>query len=249
MNMTKRFIEMDNSDCLRTKAAKAALEQVLSLLTPSSVIGIGTGATVEIFIQLLKQSGAEFSHCVSSSERSSKALQQIGLSEQPISSCERVDVYVDGIDEGLSSGETIKGGGAALAREKILATLAKSFITIADSGRLKRSLGAFPLPIEVLPVAQLSVTLTLQSLGGTPVRREGCITDNGNIILDCAGLDLSNPLVLEGALNSIPGVVENGIFARRKADCMAFSDDDGVHWLVRNEGLINNSNCIFVNSN
>ncbi|WP_394126570.1 ribose-5-phosphate isomerase RpiA [Vibrio hepatarius] len=234
MGMAKRFIEMNSSDCLRTKAAKAALDQVLSVLTPSSVIGIGTGATVEIFIQLLKQSGAEFSHCVSSSERSSQALQQAGLTELPISSCERVDVYVDGIDEGLSSGETIKGGGAALAREKVLATMAMSFITIADSGRLKLALGAFPLPIEVLPAAELAVTRALQSLGGTPVRREGCTTDNGNIVLDCSGLDLSEPLVLETALNSIPGVVENGIFARRKADYMAFADDGGVHWLARN---------------
>jgi len=234
MSMAKRFIEMDSSDCLRTKAAKVALEQVLSVLTPSSVIGIGTGATVEIFIQLLKRSGAEFSHCVSSSKRSSQALLEAGLVEQPIEHCERVDVYVDGIDEGLSSGETIKGGGAALAREKVLATMAMTFITIADSGRLKLALGAFPLPIEVLPAAELAVTKALQSLGGKPVKREGCVTDNGNIILDCAGLDISEPLALEIALNNIPGIVENGIFARRKADFMAFSDDGGVHWLARN---------------
>lgn len=233
MSMAKRFIEMDSSDCLRTKAAKAALDQVLSVLTPSSVIGIGTGATVEIFIQLLKQSGAEFSYCVSSSERSSQALQQAGLHELPISSCERVDVYVDGIDEGLSNGITVKGGGAALAREKVLATMAMSFITIADSGRLKLALGAFPLPIEVLPAAERAVTYALQSLGGKPIKREHCVTDNGNIILDCAGLDLSDPLAAESLLNSIPGVVENGVFARRKADYMAFSDNRGIHWLER----------------
>lgn len=234
MSMAKRFIEMDSSDCLRTKAAKAALEQVLSVLTPSSVIGIGTGATVEIFIQLLKRSEAEFSHCVSSSKRSSRALVEAGLVEQPIELCDRVDVYVDGIDEGLSSGETIKGGGAALAREKVLATMAMSFITIADSARLKLALGDFPLPIEVLPAAEVAVTHALQSLGGEPVKREDCLTDNGNIILDCAGLDLSDPLTLEMGLNSVPGVVENGIFSRRKADFMAFSDVGGVHWLARN---------------
>lgn len=234
MGMAKRFIEMQSTDCLRTKAAKVALEQVLSVLTPSSVIGIGTGATVEIFIQLLKQSGAEFSHCVSSSERSSKALSEAGLAEQPIRLCERIDVYVDGIDEGLSNGVTVKGGGAALAREKVLATLSMSFITIADSGRLKLTLGAFPLPIEVLPAAETAVSRALQSLGGTPIRRENCITDNGNLILDCSGLDLSEPESTEAALNSIPGVVENGIFARRKADFMAFSDQGGVHWLARN---------------
>lgn len=234
MSMAKRFIKQNSTDCLRTKAASAALEHVLGALTPSSVIGIGTGATVEVFINLLKKSGAGFAHCVSSSERSSKALNDAGLSEIPLSQCERVDFYVDGIDEGLANGFTIKGGGAALAREKVLATMAMSFITIADSGRLKESLGAFPLPVEVLPAAELVVSRALQSLGCTPVKREGTVTDNGNIILDCSGLDLGDVVMLEKDLNSIPGVVENGIFARRKADYMAFSDVEGVHWFERN---------------
>jgi ribose 5-phosphate isomerase A len=161
-------------------------------------------------------------------------VSEAGLAEQPIRLCERIDVYVDGIDEGLSNGVTVKGGGAALAREKVLATLSMSFLTIADSGRLKLTLGAFPLPIEVLPAAETAVSRALQSLGGTPIRRENCITDNGNLILDCSGLDLSEPESTEAALNSIPGVVENGIVARRKADFMAFSDQGGVHWLARN---------------
>ncbi|WP_413112526.1 ribose-5-phosphate isomerase RpiA [Thaumasiovibrio sp. DFM-14] len=233
MGMAQRFIENKSQDCLRTKAAKVALEQVLKTLTPSSVIGIGTGATVEVFIQLLKKSGAEFSHCVSSSERSSKALLAAGLPEITISECDRVDVYVDGIDEGLSNGITVKGGGAALAREKVLATMAITFITIADSGRLVTQLGKFPLPVEVLPAAQKAVFNALQSLGGQPVLREGCVTDNGNIILDVANLDCSEPKALEQRLNAIAGVVENGIFAQRSADFMAFSDTKGTCWLSK----------------
>ncbi|USD43318.1 ribose-5-phosphate isomerase RpiA [Vibrio sp. SCSIO 43135] len=233
MSMASHFIQQQSSDCLRTKAAKAALDHVIDKLTPSSVIGIGTGATVEVFIKLLKSSGAEFSYCVSSSERSSKALREAGLPEIAIADCERVDFYIDGIDEGLSNGITVKGGGAALAREKVLATLALTFITIADSGRMVSELGKFPLPIEVLPAAQKAVSNALQSLGGTPALRQGCTTDNGNIILDVAGLNLSQPSQIEQQLNAIPGVVENGIFSHRKADFMAFSSDEGVHWLAR----------------
>lgn len=233
MAMAHCFIENTSQDCLRTKAAKVALDHVLKTLTPSCVIGIGTGATVEVFVELLKQSGAEFAHCVSSSERSSKAIQKAGLQEIAISDCERVDFYIDGIDEGLDSGVTVKGGGAALAREKVLATLAMTFITIADSGRLVTQLGQFPLPIEVLPAARKAVFNALQSLGGNPVQREGCVTDNGNIILDVAGLDLSQPKALEQQLCAIAGVVENGIFAQRSADFMAFSDSKGTQWLSK----------------
>ncbi|EDL53596.1 Ribose 5-phosphate epimerase [Vibrio mediterranei AK1] len=234
MNMISYPMDTPASTCLRAKAAQVALEHVMKALTPSSVIGIGTGATVEVFIQLLKHSGATFSHCVSSSKRSSAALAAAGINELPIDQCDRVDFYVDGIDEGLSNGTTVKGGGAALAREKVLATLAMSFITIADSGRLKESLGEFPLPIEVLPAAELAVLRALQSLGGNPIRRKNCVTDNGNLIIDCAGLDLSDSTATELSLNSIPGVVENGIFSRRKADFMAFSGESGVEWFCRN---------------
>ena len=233
MAMTTRFIDNLSHDCLRTKAAKVSLEHVIDALTPSSVIGIGTGATVEVFIQLLKQSGTEFSHCVSSSERSSKAIAEAGLKELAIAECDRVDFYIDGIDEGMADGITVKGGGAALAREKVLATLAMSFITIADSGRLVNQLGQFPLPVEVLPAAQKAVFNALRSLGGEPVLREGCLTDNGNIILDVSGLDLSEPKSRERELNAIAGVVENGIFAQRSADFMAFSNSEGTHWLSR----------------
>lgn len=233
MKMKQHFINDPSRDCLRTKAAKVALEHVIKTITPSSVIGIGTGATVEVFIQLLKQSEVNFSHCVSSSERSSKALKEAGLKEISLEECDHVDFYIDGIDEGLENGITVKGGGAALAREKVLATLSMTFITIADRGRLITQLGKFPLPIEVLPAAREYVFNTLQKLGGTPAFREKCITDNGNLIIDVAGLDISEPLALESQLNAIPGVIENGVFAQRKADFMAFSDQAGVCWLSR----------------
>lgn len=233
MTMATHFIENKSQDCLRTKAAKVALAQVLETLTPSSVIGIGTGATVEVFVQLLAESNATFSHCVSSSKRSSNALETVGIMTRPISESVSLDFYIDGIDEGLNNGMMIKGGGAALAREKILATQASTFITIADNKRLVETLGAFPLPVEILPAAKSSVANTLQLMGGSPEERRGCITDNGNIILDVAGLDMTDPRQLERCINLIPGVVENGIFSHRSADFMVFSNSDGAYCLSK----------------
>ncbi|TNH96262.1 ribose-5-phosphate isomerase RpiA [Aeromonas sobria] len=225
------FITNTVNECVRVKAAKAALDHIMKSITPETVIGIGTGSTAEVFVTLLAACGVDFSHCVSSSERSSRAIQAAGLKEIPLADCLYVDYYIDGIDEGLSNGITVKGGGAALAREKVIASMAKCFITISDDRRLVDSLGKFPLPIEVLPAAKMSVTLALQSLGGSPLQREGCITDNGNIILDVSDLDMSEPTVLEQRLNSLPGVVENGIFSRCRASYMAFSNSRGVRWL------------------
>lgn len=233
MAMATRFIENKSQDCLRAKAAKVALAQILETLTPNSVIGIGTGATVEVFVQLLAESNAKFSHCVSSSERSSKALEEAGLVMRPIAESCSLDFYVDGIDEGLSNGVTVKGGGAALAREKVLATQASTFITIADDGRLVKKLGTFPLPVEILPAAKSSVVHTLQAMGGAPKEREGCVTDNGNIILDVVGLDMTDPKQLEQCINLIPGVVENGIFSHRSADLMVFSNTEGSYCLSK----------------
>ena len=233
MTMATCFIGDKSQDCLRTKAAKVALTQVLVTLTPNSVIGIGTGATVEVFVQLLAESNAEFSHCVSSSERSSKALDAAGIMTRPIAESTSIDFYIDGIDEGLNNGVNVKGGGAALAREKVLATQASTFITIADDGRLVEQLGSFPLPVEILPAAKSSVANTLQGMGGSPKEREGCITDNGNIILDVAGLDMTDPRQLELCINSIPGVVENGIFSHRSADLMVFSNQEGYYYFLK----------------
>ncbi|SON52664.1 ribose-5-phosphate isomerase RpiA [Vibrio tapetis] len=231
---------LTTDDCLRTKAAKVALTHVLANLKSDSIIGIGTGATVEVFVELLASSGAKFSACVSSSNRSTKAIEKHNLPLIEMKECSQVDFYIDGIDEGLKNGTTIKGGGAALAREKVLATLAKTFITIADSGRKVQGLGQFPLPIEVLPSAQLAATLAFSQMGGAVTLRAGCVTDNGNIILDVTGFDMTEPEQLEVELNSIPGVVENGIFANRKADLMLFSEQRGVNLFSRNENLITN---------
>ncbi|MGR5426133.1 ribose-5-phosphate isomerase RpiA [Vibrio harveyi] len=228
------FITNTVDECVRVKAAKAALDHILQNVTPDTVIGIGTGATAEVFVQLLAASGVAFAHCVSSSERSSKAIQSSGLKEIPLADCLYVDYYVDGIDEGLTNGITIKGGGAALGREKVIASMAKCFITISDEGRLVETLGKFPLPIEVLPAAKMPVILALKSLGGRPLQRPDCVTDNGNIILDVSGLDMSEPTELEQRLNSLSGVVENGIFSQCRAHYMAFSNTQGVRWLSVN---------------
>lgn len=216
---------------LRERAAQAVLDYLQTCLQPTAIIGIGTGATTEIFIQLLASRHLLFSHCVASSLRSARALERVNLPQQPLASCFSVDFYIDGIDEGLPNGITIKGGGGALAREKILATMAKIFITMADKQRRVRQLGKFLLPIEILPVAQKTIIRQLISMGGVPHLREGFTTDNGNIILDVAGLDLSAPHLLETQLNCMAGIVENGIFARRQANFMVFSDDKEVEWL------------------
>ncbi|MDA0150493.1 ribose-5-phosphate isomerase RpiA [Vibrio sp. LaRot3] len=226
------FIANQVDECLRTKAAKAALNHIKQHIHADTVIGIGTGATAEVFVQLLAESQLSFAYCVSSSDRSSNAIQSAGLKELPLAQCEHVDFYVDGIDEGLSDGTTIKGGGAALAREKVIATMAGCFITISDEGRLVETLGKFPLPIEVLPAAKMPAILALKALGGEPVQRANCVTDNGNIILDVSGLDMTHSSQLETALNSIPGVIENGIFSHQKANFMAFSNSLGVHWIA-----------------
>ncbi|WP_322864147.1 ribose-5-phosphate isomerase RpiA [Aeromonas allosaccharophila] len=239
------FIKNTVDECVRVKAAKAALDHIMQNITPETVLGIGTGSTAEVFVKLLAAYEIDFSHCVSSSERSSRAIQAAGLKEIPLADCLYVDYYVDGIDEGLSNGITVKGGGAALGREKVIASMAKCFITISDEGRLVNALGKFPLPIEVLPAAKMPVTLALLSLGGSPLQREGCITDNGNIILDVSGLDMSEPRVLELRLNSLPGVVENGIFSQCKASYMAFANAQGIRWLSVNtncdDGVVYNT--------
>jgi len=222
------------NDCLRAKAAKLALAHVLANITPDSIIGIGTGATVEVFVAMLAKSGVAFKACVSSSNRSTLAIEKHHLPVMEMQCCDHVDFYIDGIDEGMDNGITVKGGGAALAREKVLATLAKNFITIADSGRKVQGLGQFPLPIEVLPSAQLAATLALTNLAGKVTLRPDCVTDNGNLILDVAGLDMSDPQQMEGELNRIPGVVENGIFSSRRADMMVFSDPAGITLLAEN---------------
>lgn len=217
---------------LRSKAAQGAMDYLTQQLQASDLIGIGTGNTVEVFIRLLAASSVNFTCCIASSQRSSQALAQAGINQQPLGQCNAVDFYIDGIDEGMKNGITVKGGGGALAREKILAGMAKTFITIADHGRLVQQLGRFPLPVEILPVAQCSVGRTLELMGGRVQLRENFITDNGNIILDVAGLAMHDPVALEMRLNNIPGIVENGIFSQRKADVMLFSHNGGVERIM-----------------
>ena len=165
---------------------------------------------------------------VSSSERSSALLRELGFEVQDLNSVDRVDVYVDGADEATQEGFLIKGGGAALTREKIAAAKANEFICIADSSKMVSTLGAFPLPVEVIPMARTLVRDALNHVGGNAEWREGVVTDNGNIILDVHGLKIANPLELESLINSMTGVVSNGIFAHRPADVLLISNDTGV---------------------
>lgn len=235
--MKQHTIAIDNNilssqTTLRQGAAQAALSYLQNRIQETSIIGIGTGATVETFIQLFAASNLPFAYCVSSSQRSSLALTDAGLKEKPLALCTSVDFYIDGIDEGMMNGVTLKGGGGALSREKVIASIAKTFITIADSKRQVQQLGKFPLPVEILPAAQLAVQQQLVNMGGQPCLRHNVITDNGNLIFDVSGLDFSDPARLETVLNTLPGVVENGVFALRKADLMIFSDGKGVECIA-----------------
>lgn len=219
---------------LRVIAAQTAINYLKQHLNPEHIIGIGTGATVEVFINLLAKEHLKFSCCVASSVRSAIAVQRAGLIQQPLTQCDTVDFYIDGIDEGLTNGICLKGGGGALAREKVLAAMAKIFITIADHQRQVQQLGKFALPVEILPVAQAAVFRKLISIGARLQLRENFITDNGNVIVDVSGLNLSDPAAMEIYLNNIPGIVENGIFAHNRADFMIFSYDKGAEWISIN---------------
>ena len=199
---------------------QAAAQAALDYVALNSVLGVGTGSTVNYFIQALASCKHPISAAVSSSEASSEQLRAMGIAVRDLNQVEQLDVYIDGADEITAQMHMIKGGGAALTREKIVAAAARQFVCIADDSKQVAKLGAFPLPIEVIPMARTYVARQLRQLGGEPVHREGVITDNGNIILDIHHLDITDPLSLETAINQIPGVVTHGIFAARKADIL-----------------------------
>lgn len=217
-----------DAHALKQAVAREAIKQVDSQQGSDIILGIGTGSTAECFIAELPQLRDRIKATVSSSERSSALLTELGFDVQDLNVVDRVDVYVDGADEATQEGFLIKGGGAALTREKIAAAKANEFICIADSSKMVATLGSFPLPVEVIPMARTLVRDALNRLGGDAIWREGVVTDNGNIILDVHGLTISDPLALEAVINNMTGVVCNGIFAHRPADVLLISNEAGV---------------------
>ena len=215
-------------DELKKAVAKAAVDYIHPKLDNDSIVGVGTGSTANFFIDYLAAIKGSFDGAVASSEASAERLKSHGIPVYDLNSVDSLAVYVDGADETNPALELIKGGGAALTREKIVAAVADEFVCIADGSKWVDVLGSFPLPVEVIPMARSHVARELVKLGGDPVYREGCITDNGNIILDVHNLSIETPKQLETAINQIIGVVTNGLFASRAADILLIGRDSGV---------------------
>ncbi len=213
---------MDN---LKAKAAHAAL----SYIDDNLIIGVGTGSTVNYFIEELAKIKHRIDACVASSHATEARLRALGLPVIELNAADDVAVYIDGADEVNPRCELIKGGGGALTREKIIASVAQQFICIVDKSKFVQHLGAYPIAVEVIPMARSYVARELVKLGGDPVYRDGFVTDNGNIILDVYSMPLGClPKTLEDTINTIPGVVENGIFGSRLADKVLIADEQGV---------------------
>jgi ribose 5-phosphate isomerase A len=207
---------------------KAAAIKALEFIENDTIVGVGTGSTVNFFIDALASLKDKITGAVSSSEESTKRLKAHGIEVFDLNSVDVLDVYIDGADEITQHMAMIKGGGAALTREKIVAAVAKKFICIADNSKQVRVLGTFPLPVEVIPMARSYVARELVKLGGDPVYRQGVTTDNGNVILDVYNLEILDPKALETQINAIVGVVTNGLFALRGADILVLGSKDGI---------------------
>ena len=219
---------------LKQAVAAAAVEYTLSKIDDNSIVGIGTGSTANCFIDLLAEHKAKIAGTVASSEASAERLRNHGIPVFELNTVDEITIYIDGADETNSHLELIKGGGAALTREKIVAAVAKEFLCIADGSKWVDHLGTFPLPVEVIPMARSHVARELVKLGGDPVYREGVITDNGNVILDVHHLHPISPVrELEEKINNITGVVTNGLFALRPADVLMLGRETGVETIVR----------------
>ena len=221
-----------NQDAMKKAVAEAAVEAVKANVLDGDIIGIGTGSTANFFIDLLAEFKDDIRGTVASSEASADRLRSHGIEVLDLNSTGSIAVYVDGADESNHRLELIKGGGAALTREKIVAAAAQKFICIADESKLVNQLGAFPLPIEVIPMARSYVAREIVKLGGNPVYREGVVTDNGNIILDVYDFMIATPMKTEEQINNITGVVCNGLFALRPADLLLLGTPDGVKSLT-----------------
>ena len=216
---------------MKQRAAEAALEYV----GDGAVIGVGTGSTVNFFIDGLAARRDRVAGAVSSSEASTRRLAAHGIPVLDLNEAGELEVYVDGADEATRRLHLVKGGGGALTREKIVAAASRRFICIVDEQKLVERLGRFPLPVEVIPMARRLVASQFTRLGGRPVWREGFVTDNGNHILDVHGLAIDDPVALEGEINQLAGVVTVGLFARRPADLLLVGTSGGVVTLARED--------------
>jgi len=217
------------SDAKKQRVAQAALAHLLDNgLEDGAIIGVGTGSTVNFFIDVLAGVHERIGAAVSSSNATTARLTAIGIKVLDLNDVEGLQFYVDGADEATRSRHLIKGGGAALTREKIVTSAASRFICIVDDGKVVTHLGKFPLPIEVIPMARSLVARELLTYGGRPVWRAGVVTDNGNHILDVHDLVIDDPPALEERLNQIPGIVTVGLFAHRPADVLLIATDNGV---------------------
>jgi ribose 5-phosphate isomerase A len=220
-----------DQDQLKQQVARAALDYIAPKLELDSVLGIGTGSTANYFIDGLAELKHRFDGAVASSTQSAQRLQSHGIAVYDLNSVQQITHYIDGADEANPQLQLIKGGGAALTREKIVAAVAREFVCIADDSKLVSHLGAFPLPVEVIPMARAHVARQLVAMGATPIYREGVITDNGNHIIDLHNFSIPQPLTTEAAINNIVGVVSNGLFAARSADLLLLGTADGVRTL------------------
>ena len=217
-----------SQDDLKRAVAQAAIAHVPT----DCIVGVGTGSTANFFIDELAKIKHKIRGAVASSEASAKRLQGHGIEVLSLNDAGELPVYVDGADEITRHMHMVKGGGGALTREKIVAAASKKFICVCDASKLVDVLGKFPLPIEVIPMARSYIAREVVRLGGQPKLREGFTTDNGNVILDVHGLSIMNPVELETALNQLPGVVTNGLFARRGADVLLLGTPEGVKTLT-----------------
>jgi len=217
-----------SSDQLKRRVAETAVAYV----PEGCVLGVGTGSTVNHFIAVLAERRIPLAGAVSSSEASTRLLKAAGYDVLDLNATGDLEVYVDGADESNRQLHLIKGGGAALTREKIVAAASKRFVCIVDQSKVVDVLGRFPLPVEVIPMARSYVARQLVKLGGQPVYREGVVTDNGNVILDVHNLAIMDPVALETEINGIVGVVANGLFARRPADVLLVGSPSGVETLT-----------------
>ena len=207
---------------------KAAAIKALDYIKADTIVGVGTGSTVNHFIDALATIKDKIIGAVSSSDASTERLKSYGIEVFDLNNVDGIDVYVDGADEINPHMHMIKGGGAALTREKIVAAVAKTFVCIADDSKQVPMLGGFPLPVEVIPMARSYVARELVKLGGDPAYRQGVITDNGNVIIDVHNLEILDPKALENSINAIVGVVTNGLFANRPANVLIIGNVDGT---------------------
>lgn len=215
---------MGNADDLKRAAAAAAI----SYVPDGCIVGVGTGSTANFFIAELAKVRSRVRGAVASSDATARRLMTAGIDVLNLNGIDALPVYVDGADEITRSLAMIKGGGGALTREKIVAQVARRFVCIADESKLVDRLGRFPLPVEFIPMARGLVSREMVKLGGQPRLRDGFRTDNGNLIIDVSNLNLADPIGLESAINQIPGVVTNGLFARRGADLLVLGTTEGV---------------------